>query len=192
MGGLGQLGRVGRPADRVEGDLAQQGRAARVVRAAGPGARADRPSPHGPRPVRTSRHDPRTATLHHVAGPLRSASVLPFVPAAAAAVVAAALLPAGPVASTAAGPDPSAWGDRRLAAQLTISCVDMAHLDRAERHAARGIGAITLLGTPPANLRRHRGGPAGGVPPLCAGDAGGPTVVGSGRRHRGAGGRRIR
>jgi len=79
--------------------------------------------------------------------------VLPFVPAAAAAVVAAAMLPAGPVASTAAGPDPSAWGDRRLAAQLTISCVDMAHLDRAEHHAARGIGAITLLGTPPADLR---------------------------------------
>lgn len=53
-----------------------------------------------------------------------------------------------------AGADPAGWSDRRLAAQLTVSCVDLARLDRARRHAAAGIGAITLLGSrPPTDLR---------------------------------------
>lgn len=53
-----------------------------------------------------------------------------------------------------AGQDPSRWSDRRLAAQLVVSCVDMADLDRARRQSAAGIGGIVLLGSrPPRHLR---------------------------------------
>ncbi len=59
-----------------------------------------------------------------------------------------------PTPSAYAGSDPATWGNRRLAAQLVFSCVDVGHLDRARRQAAAGIGGITLLGSdPPARLR---------------------------------------
>ena len=59
-------------------------------------------------------------------------------------------------ASAYAGADPAGWGNRRLAAQLTFSCVDMADLATARRHAAAGIGGVTLLSSrPPADLRRQ-------------------------------------
>jgi beta-N-acetylhexosaminidase len=51
-----------------------------------------------------------------------------------------------------AGSDPSTWSTHRLAAQLVVSCVDMGHLDRAARQSAAGIGAVVLLGQPPAHL----------------------------------------
>jgi beta-N-acetylhexosaminidase len=51
-----------------------------------------------------------------------------------------------------AGTDPSTWSTHRLAAQLVVSCVDMGHLDRAARQSAAGIGAVVLLGHPPAHL----------------------------------------
>lgn len=76
---------------------------------------------------------------------------LPALATVLAAVTTAATVAAAPVAI----PDPAAWGNRRLAAQLTVSCVDLgrAGLERARRHAAAGIGAIVLLGSdPPARL----------------------------------------
>jgi beta-N-acetylhexosaminidase len=51
-----------------------------------------------------------------------------------------------------AGSDPSTWSTQRLAAQLVVSCVDMGHLDRAVQQSAAGIGAVVLLGHPPAHL----------------------------------------
>ncbi len=78
--------------------------------------------------------------------------MLAIVPAAVAGLLAASMVPGAP-APYAAAVDPAGWDNRRLAAQLTVSCVDMAHPDRARRHAAAGIGAITLLGDPPRGLR---------------------------------------
>ena len=64
---------------------------------------------------------------------------------------------AGTSASHAAtGPDPAAWGNRRLAAQLTFSCVNMSNLAAARRQARAGIGGIALLGTPPASSLRKQ------------------------------------
>ena len=77
-----------------------------------------------------------------------------FVPTAAAhtpLVLQEASLPAA-TTSWYAGTDPSHWSTHRLAAQLVVSCVDMAHLDRARRQSAAGIGAVVLLGHPPAHL----------------------------------------
>jgi beta-N-acetylhexosaminidase len=51
-----------------------------------------------------------------------------------------------------AGSDPRTWSTHRLAAQLVVSCVDMGHLDRAVQQSAAGIGAVVLLGHPPAHL----------------------------------------
>ncbi|MDQ1629550.1 MAG: beta-N-acetylhexosaminidase [Actinomycetota bacterium] len=45
--------------------------------------------------------------------------------------------------------DPATWSNWQLAAQLTVSCVDMGDLGDARRQAAAGIGGLTLLGTPP-------------------------------------------
>jgi beta-N-acetylhexosaminidase len=78
------------------------------------------------------------------------------------------------------GPDPGTWGNRRLAAQLTFSCVDMADLRAARRHAAAGVGGITLLGDPPGDLRRRLAGVrrAARTPvlPFVASDEEGGTV----------------
>lgn len=110
--------------------------------------------------------------------------MLPPLPAAAAGLLAAVLAaPAAPAASptTYDGPDPASWGNRRLAAQLTFSCVDMADLRTARRHAAAGIGGITLLGSrPPADFRRklaavRRAAPSR-VRPFVASDEEGGTV----------------
>jgi beta-N-acetylhexosaminidase len=79
------------------------------------------------------------------------------------------------------GKDPAAWGNRRLAAQLTFSCVDMGDLRTARRHAAAGVGGITLLGSdPPGELRRRldavrRAAPTE-VRPFVASDEEGGTV----------------
>lgn len=84
-----------------------------------------------------------------------------------------------PMATTSAV-DPARWGDRRLAAQLVISCVDMGHLDRARRQSAAGIGAITLLGSPPGDLRARlrdvRAAAPGAVRPFVASDEEGGLV----------------
>jgi beta-N-acetylhexosaminidase len=45
--------------------------------------------------------------------------------------------------------DPSTWSDRALAAQLTVSCVDVHDVRAARRQALAGIGGITLLGSSP-------------------------------------------
>lgn len=77
--------------------------------------------------------------------------------AAAGAALSLTLGLTTPATAPYAGTDPAAWGNRRLAAQLTVSCVDLDARDgltRARRHAAAGVGAITLLGSrPPADLR---------------------------------------
>ena len=72
----------------------------------------------------------------------------------------AVLLTAATVAATPAtspgaeSVDPASWNNRRLAAQLTFSCVDLRDLDTARRHARAGIGGIVLLGDrPPSDLR---------------------------------------
>ncbi len=86
-----------------------------------------------------------------------------------------------PSAATAPAADPATWGNRRLAAQLTFSCVDMSDLRTARRHAAAGIGGITLLGSdPPGDLRARlravrRAAPAD-VRPFIASDEEGGTV----------------
>lgn len=77
--------------------------------------------------------------------------------------------------------DPALWGNRRLAAQLTVSCVDMSHLGTARRHARAGIGGITLLGSHPprdlrAGLRRVRDASRTRVAPFIASDEEGGTV----------------
>ncbi len=72
----------------------------------------------------------------------------------AVARVAPAASAAPAAAAGYAGADPSTWADRRLAAQLVFSCVDLRDLARARRHAAAGVGGIALLGSrPPARLR---------------------------------------
>jgi beta-N-acetylhexosaminidase len=56
--------------------------------------------------------------------------------------------------------DPATWSNRALAAQLTISCVDV-HDVRAARHQAQeGIGGITLLGSSPDHHLASRLGAA--------------------------------
>jgi len=79
------------------------------------------------------------------------------------------------------GADPAEWGNRRLAAQLTFSCVDMSDLATARRHAVAGIGGITLLGSrPPADLRRQLAEVREALPtrvlPFVASDEEGGTV----------------
>ena len=86
-----------------------------------------------------------------------------------------------PGPSAYAGADPAGWGNRRLAAQLTFSCVDLADLATARRHAAAGIGGIALLGDrAPLDLRRRLAGvqDAAGthVRPVIASDEEGGTV----------------
>jgi len=101
----------------------------------------------------------------------------------AAGLLSVALAAPGAVVapSAATAVDPATWGNRRLAAQLTISCVDMRDLGTARRHAAAGIGGITLLGTdPPGDLRSRlravrRAAPTD-VRPFIASDEEGGTV----------------
>jgi beta-N-acetylhexosaminidase len=87
-----------------------------------------------------------------------------------------------PVTSgTGAAQDPARWGDRRLAAQLTFSCVDMRDLGTARRHARAGIGGITLLGNRPprdlrAGLRGVRAAARTPVEPFIASDEEGGIV----------------
>jgi beta-N-acetylhexosaminidase len=87
-------------------------------------------------------------------------------------------VPAAPPAY--GGKDPAEWGNRRLAAQLTFSCVDMGDLRTARRHAAAGVGGITLLGDPPRDLRRQLAGVRRAAPtqvrPFVASDEEGGTV----------------
>lgn len=98
-----------------------------------------------------------------------------------AVVTALPTVPAAPSVTPYAGPDPAGWGNRRLAAQLTFSCVDMGDLATARRHGAAGIGAIALLGAdPPADLRRQlrrvRGSAPTRVLPFIASDEEGGLV----------------
>jgi beta-N-acetylhexosaminidase len=79
------------------------------------------------------------------------------------------------------GRDPAEWGARRLAAQLVFSCVDLQDLDTARRHAAAGIGGITLLGRrAPGHLRARladvRRAARTPVLPVVASDEEGGTV----------------
>jgi beta-N-acetylhexosaminidase len=86
-----------------------------------------------------------------------------------------------PVAATTSAVDPARWGNRRLAAQLTFSCVDLGDLATARRHARAGIGGITLLGSDaPSRLRARltavrRASPTR-VAPFVASDEEGGTV----------------
>jgi beta-N-acetylhexosaminidase len=98
-----------------------------------------------------------------------------------AATVSTAPVPASLASSTSVAADPGDWGNRRLAAQLTFSCVDLDDLDRARRHARAGIGAITLLGNdaPPhlrARLAEVRSASRTKVRPFIASDEEGGTV----------------
>jgi beta-N-acetylhexosaminidase len=100
---------------------------------------------------------------------------------AVGATVSAAPTSAAPTsAAPTSAVDPADWGNRRLAAQLVISCVDMHHLDRARRQSAAGIGAVTLLGTPPPHLRDRlrtvREAAPGRVRPFVASDEEGGLV----------------
>lgn len=100
---------------------------------------------------------------------------------AAVAVAAVVGLSVAPPAAGAATDDPATWSNRRLAAQLTFSCVSANDLARARRHAAAGIGGITLLGNnAPADLRVKlaRAGAAAprGVRPFIASDEEGGAV----------------
>lgn len=88
-----------------------------------------------------------------------------------------------PVQQQYAGPDPAGWSDRRLAAQLTFSCVDMTDLSTARRHAEAGIGGIALLGDrapDPDDLRRRlaavQDAARPDVRPVVASDEEGGTV----------------
>lgn len=45
--------------------------------------------------------------------------------------------------------DPATWSTRELAAQLTVSCVDVHDVRATRRQARAGIGGITLLGSSP-------------------------------------------
>lgn len=77
--------------------------------------------------------------------------------------------------------DPAGWGNRRLAAQLTVSCVDMGDLRTAQRHARAGMGGVTLLGPrAPRDLRQQlravRRAAPGQVRPFVASDEEGGTV----------------
>ncbi len=97
------------------------------------------------------------------------------------AVLAGGVVPAAPAAGASLAADPSAWSNRRVAAQLTFSCVDTADLATARRHARAGIGGITLLGQrPPADLRQRLAGVrrASTTPvlPFIASDEEGGTV----------------
>ena len=108
--------------------------------------------------------------------------MLTSLPGAAAGMLALALsAPAGaPMPAVYDGSDPAGWGNRRLAAQLTVSCVNLADLGTARRHAAAGIGGITLLGSPRAGLRRDlravRDAARGPVLPFLASDEEGGAV----------------
>lgn len=83
--------------------------------------------------------------------------------------------------SVSAAADPATWSDRRIAAQMTFSCVDTTDLGTARRHARAGIGGITLLGDrPPADLRARLAGvrraSTTSVLPVIASDEEGGTV----------------
>lgn len=106
-----------------------------------------------------------------VAAPTPSSSI-PSSPASAASAASG---------SPSSAADPGRWGNRRLAAQLTFSCVDMGELGTARRHARAGIGGITLLGSEPpqrlrAGLRSVREASTSRVEPFLASDEEGGTV----------------
>jgi len=94
--------------------------------------------------------------------------------------------PATPPRSVSAVAEVAGWSNRRVAAQLTFSCVDMADLGRARRHARAGIGGIALLGDrPPSELRSRLAGVRRAstttVAPFIASDEEGGTVQRLGR-----------
>ena len=98
----------------------------------------------------------------------------------------AVVAPASPPGSVSAVADPAGWSSRRVAAQLTFSCVDTADLGTARRHARAGIGGITLLGDrPPSDLRSRLAGVRRAstttVAPFIASDEEGGTVQRLGR-----------
>ena len=134
-----------------------------------------------PRPQKAA--SPATVVVAVVAVVTVVATLLTALPAGGSSAATADLTAARRADRSAAATstvDPAAWGNRRLAAQLVISCVDMSHLDRARRQAARGIGAVTLLGTPPADLRDKlravRDAAPGRVRPFVASDEEGGLV----------------
>src|SRR5664279_1927896 len=77
--------------------------------------------------------------------------------------------------------DPGTWSDRALAAQLSVSCLDVHDVRAARRQAAAGIGGITLLGSSPdrrlaARLGVARRAAAHGVAPFVMSDEEGGRV----------------
>jgi beta-N-acetylhexosaminidase len=75
-------------------------------------------------------------------------------------------------------PDPRAWSNRRLAAQLVLAGVDLHHLDLAKDWVRRGAGGIVLFGNPPSQLRAklHAVREAGRIAPFVASDEEGGLV----------------
>lgn len=80
--------------------------------------------------------------------------------------------------------DPAAWSNRRLAAQLVMSGIDMSALPSARPWVADGLGGVVLFGRPPADLaaQLQRLRSAHRVPPFIASDDEGGAV----QRLRGA------
>lgn len=77
--------------------------------------------------------------------------------------------------------DPATWSGWRLAAQLTVSCLDMSDAGDARRQATAGIGGITLLGSRPsgrlgAQLSAARRAAAQRVRPFVMSDEEGGSV----------------
>jgi beta-N-acetylhexosaminidase len=107
--------------------------------------------------------------------------VIPSLPGVVAVVLTVGITVSPTGGPTYDGRDPQQWGDRRLAAQLVFSCVDLGDLDEARRHAELGVGGIALLGSePPSRLRHrlHRVSDAARTPvlPFLASDEEGGTV----------------
>ncbi|MGZ4610560.1 MAG: glycoside hydrolase family 3 N-terminal domain-containing protein, partial [Actinomycetes bacterium] len=77
--------------------------------------------------------------------------------------------------------DPATWSNWQLAAQMTVSCVQMDDLGDATRQAAAGVGGLTLLGTrPPRDLAKRltaaRRAAPHGIAPFVMSDEEGGTV----------------
>jgi beta-N-acetylhexosaminidase len=97
---------------------------------------------------------------------------------AALLLVAAAVVLPAPAVQAALPPDPAAWSNQQLAAQLVVSAVPMSNLSAARSWASAGLGGIVLLGAPPADLKARLASvrAAGPVVPLVASDEEGGHV----------------
>ena len=69
--------------------------------------------------------------------------------------------------------DPSTWSNAALAAELTVSCVDVNDVRRARQQARAGIGGITLIGSHPdrhLTQATRQGPPRGAARPRAVRD----------------------